>query len=265
MRVCNYLSIYNSLMAFMLMISAIRSVATDKVKYDISWNPEVTEKLARGNVFKHEVTMGEYMDVICPQYDVDEDKANMLTFVIYNVTRDAFHHCSSKNSNAEKLLDCHTPTKNTKLTLKFQSFSPNPRGFIYRPDESYYLMAYDSDEQAINAEPDCSKRMRMEIIVHPKSRPVRQSSPTRHHSHPKKTTTTTTTTTSTTTSAKFRSATTTTPATTTTTSTTTKKSPPKSFDPEASRSEPGGAATSVTSSHLLVVMATAVVVLVFNT
>ena len=35
--------------------------------------------------------IGEYMDVICPQYDVDE--TNIMTFVIYNVTKDVFDTC----------------------------------------------------------------------------------------------------------------------------------------------------------------------------
>ena len=35
------------------------------------------------------------MDIICPQYDVDE--INVMTFVIYNVTKDAFESCGKVN------------------------------------------------------------------------------------------------------------------------------------------------------------------------
>ena len=39
--------------------------------------------------------IGEYMDVICPQYDVDE--INIMTFVIYNVTKQVFESCGKIN------------------------------------------------------------------------------------------------------------------------------------------------------------------------
>merc|ERR1719376_748016 len=61
----------------------------------------------------------------------------------------------------------------TKLTMKFQKFSPNPRGFIFIPDESYYLMAYANDNEAMTSNSNCDNKMRMEIKVHPK----------RHHNH----------------------------------------------------------------------------------
>ena len=47
-----------------------------------------------------------------------------------------------KLTGAEKLLICNKPTKCTKLTMKFQKFSPNPKGFIFIPGESYYLMGW---------------------------------------------------------------------------------------------------------------------------
>jgi len=166
---------------FSFVISNIK-VAADKIKYDISWNPEVTEKLADGNVFRHDVTIGEYMDVICPQYDVEE--TNIMTFVIYNVTRNVFESCSKINEGSDKLLDCDRPTKNKKLTIKFQKFSPNPKGFIFYPGETYYLMAYPNDLEAEESQPNCNNKMRMEIRIHPG----------RHHKHVKKTSRTSTTT-----------------------------------------------------------------------
>jgi len=149
----------------------LSSVGSDKVKYDIFWNPELTEKLSSGNVFQHNVKIGEYMDILCPQYDVDE--INVMTFVIYNVTKQVFDSCGKINEDAEKLLICNKPTKCTKLTMKFQKFSPNPRGFIFIPGESYYLMAYANDNEAMTSQSNCDDKMRMEIKVHPK----------RHHNH----------------------------------------------------------------------------------
>ena len=35
------------------------------------------------------------MDIICPQYDVDE--TNIITFDIYNVTKEVFDCCTSVN------------------------------------------------------------------------------------------------------------------------------------------------------------------------
>ena len=35
------------------------------------------------------------MDIICPQYDIDE--INIMTFVIYNVTKDVFDSCRRVN------------------------------------------------------------------------------------------------------------------------------------------------------------------------
>jgi len=168
------LSLYNVLPCFLFLL--MNSVKCDKVKYDIFWSPEVTEKLSKGRVFQHDVKIGEYMDIICPQYDVDE--INIMTFVIYNVTKDVFDSCGKVNQDAEKLLDCNKPTKSTKLTMKFQKFSPNPRGFIFIPDESYYLMAYANDNEAKTSSSNCDNKMRMEIKVHPK----------RHHNHMKRTT-----------------------------------------------------------------------------
>jgi len=235
-------TIYNKFLVIILCISTLRTVATDKVKYDISWNPEVTEKLSKGKIFKHEVTIGEYMDIICPQYDVDEDKANILTFVIYNVTKDEFDKCSKINST-DRLLACTTPSQNTKLTLKFQTFSPNPRGFIYRPGETYYLMAYNPENEK-ESFPDCSNRMRMKIIVHPQH-PV--------HPIPPLKTTTTTTKKITTTSSKFRSKSTET--TTTTIRTTTQNDLGRDqAQQEASKNPPGSSSSALHSAFTLLLI-----------
>ena len=42
--------------------------------------------------------------------------------------------------DAAKVLQCNQSKKQRKLTMKFQEFSPNPTGFIFYPEESYYLM-----------------------------------------------------------------------------------------------------------------------------
>jgi len=170
-----YVDLMKMLILFFYFVIPKIKVAADKVKYDISWNPDVTEKLAQGNVFRHDVTIGEYMDVICPQYD--EEEKNIMTFVIYNVTKDVFDTCAKINGGADKLLDCDRPTKNKKLTIKFQKFSPNPKGFIFYPGESYYLMAYPNDSEAEESQPNCDNKMRMEIKIHPG----------RKHKHVKKT------------------------------------------------------------------------------
>ena len=39
-----------------------------------------------------------------------------------------------------RIMKCLTPIQNTKITFKFQMFSPNPRGFLWQPDETYYLI-----------------------------------------------------------------------------------------------------------------------------
>ena len=51
--------------------------------------------MSKGRVFQHDVKIGEYMDIICPQYDVDE--TNIMTFVIYNVTKQVFDSCGKIN------------------------------------------------------------------------------------------------------------------------------------------------------------------------
>ena len=52
-------------------------------------------RLSNGNIFHHDIKIGEYMDIICPQYDVDE--INIMTFVIYNVTKQVFENCDKVN------------------------------------------------------------------------------------------------------------------------------------------------------------------------
>ena len=52
-------------------------------------------------MFQQEVKIGEYMDIICPQYDVDE--TNVMTFVIYNVTKQVFESCSKINEGVTTL------------------------------------------------------------------------------------------------------------------------------------------------------------------
>jgi len=158
----------NTVTSLFVIITSLGYQATsDRVKYDISWNPKITEKLSPGRIFHHDVTIGEYMDVICPQYDVDESKDEMMTFLVYNVTKEVFHSCSKITNETAKILSCTHPTRNTKLTIKFQSFSPNPKGFIYKPNSYYYLMSYLNDESARNSEPNCENKMRMKLFVHP--------------------------------------------------------------------------------------------------
>ena len=43
-------------------------------------------------------------------------------------------------TDAKLLLHCNQPRQKAKLTMKFQSFSPNPNGLVFYPGESYYLM-----------------------------------------------------------------------------------------------------------------------------
>jgi len=158
-----------------VLVSHGYQATADRVKYDISWNPKITEKLSPGKIFYHDVTIGEFMDIICPQYDVDEDESKMMTFVIYNVTKEIFHSCSKINENTTKVLSCTRPTKNTKLTIKFQTFSPNPRGFIYKPNSFYYLMSYFDEEKAKHSESNCQNKMRMKLFVHPDKRSHRET------------------------------------------------------------------------------------------
>ena len=40
------------------------------------------------------------MDIICPQYDVGE--TNIMTFVIYNVTKQVFDNCGKINEGNSK-------------------------------------------------------------------------------------------------------------------------------------------------------------------
>ena len=39
-----------------------------------------------------------------------------------------------------RLLHCKDPRKETKLTTKFQTRSPSPIGFVFRPGETYYYL-----------------------------------------------------------------------------------------------------------------------------
>ena len=52
-------------------------------------------RLSKGKLYQKDVRIGEYMDIICPQYDVDE--TNIMTFVIYNVTKEVFDTCGKIN------------------------------------------------------------------------------------------------------------------------------------------------------------------------
>lgn len=155
--------------------SHLLEVSAIKVKHEINWNPLVTEKLSFENIFEQDVNIGEYMDIICPQYD--EDQMNIMMFEVYNVTKEVFDSCGKINEGAEKLLSCHNPRKTTKLTMKFQKFSPNPRGFIFYPEESYYLIAILNGYDEHNSQANCGNKMRMEIKVHQR----------RHHNNFRKT------------------------------------------------------------------------------
>ena len=52
-------------------------------------------RLLPSRIFYQIVEIGEYMDIICPQYDLDE--TNVMTFVIYNVTKQVFDSCGKIN------------------------------------------------------------------------------------------------------------------------------------------------------------------------
>ena len=52
-------------------------------------------RLTAGKIYHHDVKIGDYMDITCPQYDVDE--TNIMTFVIYNVTKQVFDSCGEIN------------------------------------------------------------------------------------------------------------------------------------------------------------------------
>jgi len=159
-----------------VLFSTILESTAEKIKHNIFWNPDVNEILSKGKLYQKDVKIGEYMDIICPQYDVEE--TNIMTFVIYNVTKQVFDSCGKINEGAKLLLTCNKPRKTAKLTLKFQTFSPNPKGLVFYPGESYYLMSYTDKNEAIYSHRNCNDKMRMEIKVFHKKQ---------HHNYQQKT------------------------------------------------------------------------------
>ena len=49
--------------------------------------------------------MNEYMDIFCPQFDLDTPREQMLKFAVYNVSKDTFHGCNFvKGGNMDNLI-----------------------------------------------------------------------------------------------------------------------------------------------------------------
>ena len=55
-------------------------------------------RLAEGQIYSRDVRINEYMDIFCPQFDMDTPEENMLQFVIYNVSEEAFIDCNFDQS-----------------------------------------------------------------------------------------------------------------------------------------------------------------------
>ena len=53
----------------------------------------ITYRLAEGNILSRNVRINEYMDIFCPQFDTDTPEKDLLQFVIYNVSEEAFMSC----------------------------------------------------------------------------------------------------------------------------------------------------------------------------
>ena len=58
-------------------------------------NHNFRNRLSFENIFEQDVNIGEYMDIICPQYD--EDQMNIMMFEVYNVTKEVFDSCGKIN------------------------------------------------------------------------------------------------------------------------------------------------------------------------
>jgi len=148
-----------------LTIVLIKAYRVARVEHKITWN---SEKFSSGKIFYKNVKIGEYMDITCPQYDVDE--TNIMTFVVYNVTKQVFESCGKINEGALKLLDCNRSSKRTKLSIIFQKSieSQNPGRFHFTPKESYYFMANSNNNENETSHPNCTDKTRMQIRIHPK-------------------------------------------------------------------------------------------------
>jgi len=152
---------------FLLFCVFLLEVTVSNAKHHVHWNPDVFQKISERNILYHEVKLDELMDITCSKHHLA--KTNFMKFVIYNVSKEVFHSCSKINKDAEKILSCNQFRQEKKITFKFQKFSPNPRGFIFYPEESYYLMAYANDNETKIAQANCKDKTRMEIKVLPKN------------------------------------------------------------------------------------------------
>nr|CAB3241347.1 EphrinA-b ephrin precursor [Phallusia mammillata] len=141
-----------------------RRVSHSKEVHEITWDPKVTNGLGNGQIYHINVKMNEYMDIFCPQYDADAPEAQVLKFVIYNVSYQSFQACT-KTNEAKKIFNCSSPITSRKLTTKFQRRSPNPLGFVFKPDSDYYYIAFTDEDKK-----GCENAMRMHIKVHHRDR-----------------------------------------------------------------------------------------------
>lgn len=151
--------------------------------------------------------MNEYMDIFCPQFDLDTPREQMLKFAVYNVSKDTFHDCNFVKEDYKKILVCDHPQRAKKLTIKFQKYSPNPLGFTYQPNKSYFFMAvpWVLDTSMTS----CDDVTRMQLNVHPRRHHYYDKAPTvteppSEHPHISTISTTTATTTKSTTKAATR-------------------------------------------------------------
>jgi len=164
MMMKNYINaVVSALPIILALVTSAKSKRT--VKHDINWNPAVNKGFQYGEVFYRDVNTNEYMDLFCPQFDSDVTNEDMLKFTIYSVSEKIFNQCS-RTQGLKKMLACDSPRVSKKLTIKFQRFSPNPRGFVYHPNRFYYFMGIPHGDIRSNAGP-CSTVMRMKIFVHP--------------------------------------------------------------------------------------------------
>uniref|UniRef100_H2Y9D9 Ephrin RBD domain-containing protein n=1 Tax=Ciona savignyi TaxID=51511 RepID=H2Y9D9_CIOSA len=127
--------------------------------HDVIWDPRETEALSVGKQFELEVHMRDYMNIFCPQYD--PKASDVLQFIIYNVSEKSFNQCTA--SESEIIFKCDTPELGRKLTTKFQKRSPNPLGFIFIPNQTYYYIAFKKNETKT-----CETAMKLAVRVLPK-------------------------------------------------------------------------------------------------
>lgn len=160
------------------MASFVEGRLTKRPKHEIILGESQFEKM--------EVRVGDYVEFICPSYG---------GLTVYQVTTEQYESCelSSDELDDLKILECSNDGRG-RLSLKIETYSASPDGYIFFPNEQYLYLVRPSKSA------DCEQhhKITMDVSERISRRLPHKKSP----SKPKKTlliTTTPTTITSTTT------------------------------------------------------------------